>query len=440
MDKERLRERAFSLGIETERKPQDNIVITAVALETPFGGTTETKTALFQGNSAVKYFDAGNFRTSIAAPLESDPYPYFGKSDQKRMSPITAMAELKVREAATQAKLLDENGRINKDLVDPKRVGGCISSGIGATHYLVDVNKTIHDPERGSRRINPFEGLRIFPEQINARPAMSLGYSGWGINSSEACATSASCIVEAARLVKEGLADIVFAGGFEDILRDNKELGIGLFAAMRALSARNDEPEKASRPFDKDRDGFVLGSGGGIVVVESEESALKRGVTPLLRVLGFEKSMDGYDPTELNPDRIATTIAQAIYDRKAKEFYDVDAIFAHATSTLKGDVGEVEAFRKIFGDDLREIPITAIKSIFGHLAGGAGVLNVAAGMFSLQENKIPHILNLDNPDETFVDLNFVRDKPLEKKLNTVLTTAYGFGGYNAVLLLGKYKG
>lgn len=442
MDKERLRERAFGLGIEAERKPAENIVITAIELQTPFGGTEETKKALFEGRSAVKSFDVGNFRTSIAAPFDFDPTPYLeenvDRKDLRGLAPITGIAVKAVREAAIKVKLLGEDGKIDSKLVNPDRVSSCISSGIGATHYLVDVDKTIHDPKKGSRRIT-LDGLKIFPEQINARPAMILGYSGWGINSSEACATSASAIVEAARLVREGLADIVFAGGFEDILRDNKELGIALFAGIKALSARNDEPEKASRPFDRDRDGFVLGSGGGIVVVESEASALKRGVIPQARLLGFEKSMDGNHPTQLSPRRVAKTIAQAIYNIKAKDYYDVDAIFAHATAT-DGDTWEAEALRMVFGDDLKEIPITAIKSMLGHLAGGAGVVNAAAAIFSLQEGRIPQILNLDNPDEAVADLNFVRGKPLERNINTGLAPAYGFGGYNAVLLLGKYKG
>ncbi|PJC28726.1 hypothetical protein CO053_03075, partial [Candidatus Shapirobacteria bacterium CG_4_9_14_0_2_um_filter_40_11] len=229
------------------------------------------------------------------------------------------------------------------------------------------------------------------------------------------------------------------AGGLEDILSAYPEASIGMFAAMRSvLSTRNDEPEKASRPFDKDRDGFVLGAGGGAVVIEALDHALERGAPILAEILGFNKSMDGSDPTNLNKKIVAGTILKALYNQRTKEFYEVDSIFAHATSTNQGDQAEAELLKMIFGDSLKNIPIAAIKSNMGHLAGGAGAVNVIAAINALNSGKIPPILNLENPSQEFEGLFFVRGKPLEKDIKTALVLAYGFGGHNAVMLLGRY--
>ncbi len=209
---------------------------------------------------------------------------------------------------------------------------------------------------------------------------------------------------------------------------------------MHALSTRNDEPEKASRPFNKDRDGFVESSGIGAVVIESEEHAHKRGAKIYAEILGFDKSIDGYDLTEGDPENIADTITRALYDEKNKAVHKVDAVFIHATSTPKGDRVEIQALRKASIENLQHIPITAIKSNLGHLLGGAGAVNAIAAIQSLNAGKVPPILNLDDPDEEFSDLNLVRGKPLEKEIATALVLAYGFGGHNAVLLLGKYIG
>lgn len=452
-------ERARDRGLELERKPTSQPVVTGFYQLTSLGDTLQAWQGLLEGKSGVRAFNVNNERTNIAAPVEFDPNDYVGKHEQRRMAVITAMAIAGARNAGEMAQVLGEDKRL-LPFLNKKRVGMCIASGIGPTHNLIDISNTIHgqtekdkiankafywqtDNEAmklGSQKVTVFSGLRSFPEQPNAQAAIALGASGWPINSSEACATGLSAIVEGARLIKDGYADIVFAGGVEEVLREHGEVGIASFAPMKALSKRNEEPEKASRPFDKDRDGFVLASGIGVVVLESEDSARKRSAKILARVLGFDKSIDGYDVTEADPNRIADTIFQALYNQKTKDFYPVDAIFAHATSTPIGDETEAAALRKVFGDDLPYIPIAAIKSNLGHLVGGAGAVNAIAAIFALNEGKIPHILNLENPDEKFADLFFVRDRPLERDINTTLALAYGFGGHNAAVLFGKHKG
>jgi 3-oxoacyl-[acyl-carrier-protein] synthase II len=366
----------------------------------------------------------------------------------KGKSSVNAMAIVIAREAMRKASLLGEDGKLREG-INKLYAASWAASAFGSAQRMIDVYSQIHQKDEkgsedliaGSRRIHPREGLKTFPEELNGGVAIDFGMSGWGGSSVEACATGLSNIIEAAEKIKTGRVDVAITGGFENVLCEHPETGIGLFAAMRSgvLSTRNNEPEKASRPFDKDRDGFVLASGGGAVVIESLEHALKRGAPIYGEILGFMKSMDGSDPTNLNKDVVACTMLGALYNEKKKEFYDVDAIFAHVTSTKEGDTAEAAVLKMVFGDDLKNIPIAAIKSNMGHLAGGAGAVNFIAALNALNTGKIPHILNLDNPDPEIADLDFVRGKPLEKDIKTALVLAYGFGGHNAVMLLGKYK-
>ena len=438
-------ERSRELGVELENRPAERLVITGMAALTPLGDTQQTLEGLNTGKSGVKEFDVKNFAVRIAAPVEFNPEAHFSKKEMKGRSPLNAMAVIIAREAMEKAGLLGEDGKLRKD-IDRRQVASWMASAFGSSQHIIDVYNQIHkkdeagneDPMVNSSRISPRKGLEIFPEELNGQVAIDLGVSGWGGSSVEACATGLSNIVEAARIVKGGYTKVAIAGGLEDTLSAYSEIGIGMFAAMRVLSTRNDEPEKASRPFDKDRDGFVLGAGGGAVIIEALDHALERKAPILAEVLGFNKSMDGSGLTNLNEKIVASTILRALYNEKTKEFYEVDSIFAHATSTNQGDLAEAELFKMIFGDNLKNIPIAAIKSNMGHLAGGAGAVNVIAAINALKSGKIPHILNLENPSQEFKDLNFVRGEPLEKDINTALVLAYGFGGHNAVMLLGKY--
>ena len=440
-------ERSKELGVELENRPAERLVITGMAALTPLGNTEQTLEGLNSGESGVKELDVKNFAVSIAAPVEFNPEAHFSKKEMKGRSPLNAMAVAIAREAMKNAGLLGEDGKLQKD-IDRRQAASWMASAFGSVHHIIDVYNQIHkkdeagneNPRLNSGRISPRKGLEIFPEELNGQVAIDLGVSGWGGSSVEACATGLSNIIEAARIIKGGQAKVAVAGGLEDILSAYPEASIGMFAAMRSvLSTRNDEPEKASRPFDKDRDGFVLGAGGGAVVIEALDHALERGAPILAEILGFNKSMDGSDPTNLNKKIVAGTILKALYNQRTKEFYEVDSIFAHATSTNQGDQAEAELLKMIFGDSLKNIPIAAIKSNMGHLAGGAGAVNVIAAINALNSGKIPPILNLENPSQEFEGLFFVRGKPLEKDIKTALVLAYGFGGHNAVMLLGKYK-
>lgn len=232
----------------------------------------------------------------------------------------------------------------------------------------------------------------------------------------------------------------MLAGGLEDTLSDLPEISIGVFAAMRGpLSSRNDIPKSASRPFDKDRDGFVLGAGGGVIVLERLDVAVKRKAHIFAVILGSEKGSDGGSPTNLNTERVARLILKTIKMKQGKLSYPVDAIFAHATATKFGDIAEIAALRMALGDsNLQKIPITANKSMHGHLAGGAGAINTISAIRAIHDGIVPPIINLDHPDEPFLDLNLVRKKALTGNFTTSLVLAYGFHGKDAIVLLGKY--
>lgn len=436
-----LLQRAQQLGVNLNREPAERIVITGVAQLTPLGNTEETWKGLLEGKSGVREFlEARNSFVKIAAPVNFRPEDHFDKKALRGLSPLNAMAIMVAQEATKNADLKLPLGL---------RFGSFVGSGIGSTQHLIDPWRTIHkidadgneDPERNSRFIPATKGLEIFPEELNGGISRALGLRGTGASSVEACATGLGNPVIAAELMRSGVIQGAVAGGFDDPFEAYPEVGLGIFAGMRSvLSTRNDNPQAASRPFDKDRDGFVEGAGGAVVVMEDYEQAKKRGAPILAEVLGFAKSMDGGESaTGIDIDNVASTILRALWDEKHQMFHEVDAIFAHATATEDGDLAEAQILRKVFGYKAREIPITAIKSNFGHLLGGAGSVNLVNAVFALIEGKIPPILNLENPDPEFEDLFFVREKPLERPINTALVLAYGFGGHNAVMVLGKYQ-
>lgn len=448
-----LSETITELGVLSEDKPCDTVVVTGYAELTPLGNTSETEASEIVGKTGIKKLDVKNFRSNIAGTINFKPQDHFSEKELRGMSQIGAIGVYLAREAGRMASVLDDMGRLKKEL-DPLRTGCTVASGIGASTKMVDIYEKIHwktnpesgkmeptDPKIGSSLLSPFIGLQLFPEELGGDIEAMLGLSGWSINSAEACATGLSSVVDAYQLIKTGKNDIVFAGGVEDTLTERPELSIGVFAAMRGpLSSRNDEPDKASRPFDRDRDGFVLAAGGGVLVLEKLESALSRKVPIYAVVLGAEKGSDGYNPTNLNIERVAKLILKTIRLPGVKTLaYPIDAIFAHATATKSGDAAEITTLRKVFGDaHLRKIPITAIKSMHGHLAGGAGAVNAISAIRAIEKGFIPPIANLENVDEPFKDLNLVRGSALKGEFKTALVLAYGFHGKDAGLLLGKY--
>lgn len=449
-----LSDKYKALNVDIEDKTNDAVVITGFAEYTPLGNTTQTAEGEKIGKSGTRKVDVKNFRSNLAGQIDFDPTKYFSEKELRGMPRVGALAVALAKEAGAMAGLLDESGKLIKT-VNPLRAACTVSSGIGASSKMVDVYEKIHfkkneetgkfeerDPREGSALLSPFVGLQLFPEEPGGDIEATIGLQGWGNNSAEACATGLSSLADAYHLIKSGKNDIVFAGGVEDITTERPELAIGVFAAMRGpLSGNEENAERASRPFDRDRDGFVLSTGGGVLVLESLESAKRRGAKIYATILSAEKGSDGYNPTNLNTERVAKLVLKAIAlkDKKGMSF-PIDSIFAHATATKAGDLAEITTLRMVFGDELlRQIPITAIKSMHGHLAGGSGAINAISAVRAIQEGWMPPIINLDNVDEPFKDLNLIRGKALRGDFNTALVLAYGFHGKDAAVVLGKAK-
>lgn len=450
---------ASKRGVTIRNKPETRVVVTGMEAITPLGYLSETIQAFKDGRSGVIYKDVGNFYTGLQAPLPEwfDPMSELKKEESKLMGFLGAMEVVIARKAGKAAGLLGEDGRILKEISHSteyeeggwNRVGVWIGSGIAEAHYLIDVDKHLNREIKGvvnrranSRRMSPTLAVRIFPEEAPGDVARLIGLSGESGNTMEACATGASNIYQGYKSILSGENDVVFAGGFEEALREHADITTAIFASLNcALSTRNDSPETASRPFDADRDGFVPASGGAILVLEGLNHALERRAPILGEILGAAKLVDGYAKTESYPPKIADTIAQAIYDPSTRGLRKPDAFFAHATSTEIGDGNEVEAMGIAFGQETRDIPVTAIKSSIGHTLGAAGAINAEAALRAIIDKEVSFILNLQDPDSKIsnkVEMAYVRDRVLKHPVNTALAVAYGFGGFNCALYLGRY--
>lgn len=448
-----------------QSEPDQRVVITGIAAITPYGNIRQTWDGMMNWYSPVTTIDTGNFYTRLAAtlPTDYDPVQLLPKEDTKQLSRLGAIYTLAAREAGQLAGLVDEQGHMRytgklRELgLHPYRVGGWIGSGVSETFNMIDVYNSVHrgqtadDPDSrltpaqlaaNSRRLDLTLALSCFPEEHLGdmlRLTQAMGHSGM---TAEACATGASNIVEAVLAIRRGRLKVAFGGGFEDALYKHPEVLHALFSSsVRTLSRRNDDPSRASRPCDVDRDGFVPASGGGLLVLESEKFARGRGANILAEVFGVAKGSDGYSKTMLNPNRVADVMAEALWDPEAGALRCPDLILLHATSTASGDSAEAEAVKTVFGTDTREIYLSALKSFYGHLLGGAGSANVVMGVMMLQKGIVLGMMNLDNPDPKILALggmNFIRGEHLKLRPERILANAFGFGGNNAVLEIGRY--
>jgi 3-oxoacyl-(acyl-carrier-protein) synthase len=492
---EYLRGRAQELGAERERKPASGVVITGFAALTHFGDERKTYTEMLNGASAAKFYPTGNKEVVLSAPVTGFNHEdHFDRRDVKDLSFVGAMTQYVAQRALNNAGLLNTNNKFIGGL-DMTRVSTLPGSGIGQAPNIirvferlfrgVDVNKYFDekryfDPEvnkdvlrsrrkrredvtakiqSNARLVRPTWVLGTFPEEVNGDISKRFGsIQGWGLMSSEACATGLSSAVEGARLIRDGYSDIAIVGGFEDMLTDPNKLGMGMveintFANMTVLGKSRD-PQSANKPFDRDRDGFVAAAGAGIIILESREHAEKRGANILAEIGGFSKGLDGKHPTELYPPNVARITMEALYDPISRELQVPDVVWAHATATKPGDRLEAHALYEVLGNYLKETPVAAIKGNLDHTMGAAGALNLIAAIQSLHEGVIPHILNLNNPQlkvekdaDEYDEFDFeveenifpslIRNTPLSYKPNSGLVVAYGFGGHNAAMLVRK---
>jgi 3-oxoacyl-[acyl-carrier-protein] synthase II len=408
------------------------IVITGMGAVTPLGLDVKTFWANLvagkSGVSSITSWDVSQYDCRFAAQVKDfEPKKYFrNEKEARRADRYSQLAMASAKEAV-------QHSGLDPAQVVPDRVGVLVGSGIGGLEALGNQDAILI--AKGPGRVSPFMIPMMISNMAAGLIAIEFGFSGPNFCVVTACATSNNCIGEAWRLIRDDEADVIIAGGSEAAC---VPLGMSGFAAMRALSTRNDEPERASRPFDKDRDGFVLGEGAGVVVVEELEHAKKRGANILAELTGYGLTCDAYHMT--SPSGVGAVRAmQLCLKRAGINPEQVDYINAHGTSTPVGDVAETEAIKTVFGEHAKKMPVSSTKSMTGHLLGAAGAAELIACVKAIEDNIIPPTINLENPDPA-CDLDYVPNKAREGRIDTALSNSFGFGGHNATLLVQRFNG
>ncbi len=408
------------------------VVVTGVGLVTALGtGTEETWKGLCEGRSGVSLIsrvDTNQFSTKIAAEVKDfDPLRWFEKRDLKKMDSFIHYAVAAADYAMQQSGLTITTGLA-------ERTGVFIGSGIGGFTVIEREHQAFL--EGGPRKISPF----FIPSSIInlAAGQVSIRFGARGPNSAPctACSSGAHAVGDAYRVIARGDADVMICGGSEAAVTP---MGVGGFAAMRALSTRNEEPHRASRPFDRDRDGFVVGEGAGVLILEDIELAKKRGAHIIAELVGYGMSGDAYHIT-LPPDDgngAHRVMLNAITDAGI-EFAEVDYINAHGTSTLPNDRIETMAIKRLFGDHAQKLAVSSTKSMIGHLLGAAGAVEAGISSLAVERGMIPPTINYETPDPD-CDLDYVPNQARRGKIRYALSNSFGFGGTNAALLFKRYE-
>ena len=407
------------------------IVITGVGLVTPYGvGKDIFWEGLTSGRSAIGYLsniDTTDLPVKIGGEIKDfDPESYLGKKEARKMDRFTQFAVVAGMEAIKDA-------RIDLERIDKERVGVIIGSGIGGIHILEQQHSLLL--EKGPGRISPFFIPMLISNMASAYLSIMFGFTGISFSVNTACATGATAIGEAVKAIQAGECDIVITGGTDAAITP---LSVAGFANMKALSTRNDEPEKASRPFDAERDGFVMAEGAGILVLETLESARSRGAYIYAEVAGVGSTSDAYHLTAPEPEgRLQARAMELamIYGGIEKE--EVDYINAHGTSTPLNDTIETRAIKSLFGELAYKIPISSNKSMIGHTLGAAGSIELIATALTIKEGIIPPTINYEHPDPE-CDLDYVPNIKRVKEVKVALSNSFGFGGHNVSIALKKY--
>ena len=408
------------------------VVITGMGAITPLGNDVETFWSNLKngvsGIHTIESFDTSAYDCRIGGEVRGfDPKTVFkNPKDVRRTDRFAqlAMAAAKMAMADSAIEMASEN---------PDRFGVLVSSGIGGLKTLEDQYTILLS--KGPKRVSAFTIPMLISNMASGLISMEFGMRGPNMCIVTACATSNNAIGESWRMIKFGDADIFLAGGSEAAIIP---IGLAGFGAMKALSTRNDEPERASRPWDRDRDGFVIGEGAGVVVVEELERAKKRNAKIYCELVGYGLSADAYHMTAPPHDGGGAAHAMELALEHARLSVDqVDYINAHATSTGLGDVAETRAIKTVFGDRAKSVSISSTKSMTGHLLGGAGAVEMAACALAIRDGVIPPTINLDHPDEE-CDLDFTPHKAREKKVSVALNNSFGFGGHNATLVVKEF--
>ena len=407
------------------------VVITGLGPITPVGiGKDRFWDSLIQGKSGIgpiTRFDTSNFSTKIAAEIKDfNPEDYLDKKEAKRMDKFAQYA-------VAAAKLAIEDGSINLDIIDKDKLGVILGTGIGG----VETIETEHSKllNRGPNRVSPLFIPMMISNMGVAQISMYFGLKGSTMTITTACASGTHAIGEAFRMIKHGNMDMALTGGAEASITP---LSIAGFCSMKALSTRNDDYDKACRPFDKERDGFIMGEGAGVLVLEELNHALSRGAKIYGEILGYGSTSDAFHITQPDPEAIGAINAMSLALKEGdvnKE--EVGYINAHGTSTYFNDMLETLASKKLFEEHAYNINISSTKSMTGHLLGAAGGIEAIASILALKTSIIPPTINYYNPDEE-CDLNYTPNKAVERNFEYALSNSLGFGGHNACLLFKKY--
>lgn len=410
------------------------VVITGLGAVSPFGvGVDKLWNSLVEGKSGIstsESIDISKHVVKISGEVKDfDPEQYLDPKESKRMDRFIQFAMVAADEAIADAKLEEVHD------VDPYRIGVMVSSAAGGFRTFEENHKRIL--EKGPNKCSPFTIPMMIVNMPSGRISIKYGYKGVNKVVVSACATGTHTIGDAFRTIQYGDADIVIAGGTEATICD---VGIGAFASARTLSHRNDEPEKASRPFDKDRDGFVMSEGAGVLVLEEYEHAKKRGAKIYAEVVGYGMSGDAYHITAPSGDGAYRAMKMAADHAREHgvELSDIGYINAHGTSTPAGDVGEAMAVKRLFGDEgIKKVSMSSTKSAIGHLLGAAGAVEAVYTIMAIQTQTCPPTLNLDNPEEELADFDLVPLKPKQREIKAAMSNSFGFGGTNSSVIFKK---
>lgn len=410
------------------------VVITGLGAVSPFGlGVDKFWENISQGNSGIRTtqgIDLERHTVKISGEVpDFNPEDHMDPKEAKKMDRFTQFALVAAEEAVKDAKLDDI-----KDL-DPYRIGVIVSSAAGG--FKTFEKNHIAIIERGPTKCSPFTIPMMIVDIGSGRIAMKYGYRGVNKAVVSACASSNHSIGDAFRSIQYGDADLMLAGGCEATICD---VGVGSFTSARTLSKRNDEPQKASRPYDKDRDGFVMAEGAGVLVLEEYEHAKARGAKIYAEVVGYGQTADAYDIVAPDPEGKGAFMAMKLALKDSGlDSKDVQYVNSHGTSTGLGDVAESQAIARIFGDldSNKDLLVSSTKSMHGHMLGATGAVEAIACIKAINNGVVPPTINLDNQDEHVANLNYVPHKAIKKDVNAALSNSFGFGGHNASLIFKK---
>ena len=410
------------------------VVITGLGALTPIGNDVESFwQALLNGKSGaapIKQFDSSLFKTQFACELKDfNIEDHMDRKEARKLDQFAQYALVSATQAVEDSKLLDSNP--NKD-----RIGVIWGSGIGGLKTFQDEAENFFAGD-GTPRMNPFFIPKMIADIASGHISIKYGFRGPNYVTVSACASATNAIIDAFNLIRLGKSDVIVTGGSEAAVN---KMGIGGFNALKALSTRNDSPETASRPFDVDRDGFVLGEGSGALILEELTHALNRGAKIYAEVAGGGMSGDAYHMTAPHPEGIGArnTMIAALEDAELKPT-DVDYVNVHGTSTPLGDIAEIKAIESVFGEHSYELNISATKSMTGHLLGAAGAIEAIACVLSVQNDIVPPTINhfTDDP-ELNSNLNFTFNKAQKRVVNVALSNTFGFGGHNTSVIVKKF--